>query len=78
MDVHFLCLFFSSQLNPDEVTVVIEDDGTVVTDDSFFKKLPAETVLVFLRKVEVCRAAIFVDFQHRNSYAEEIDYMLTL
>jgi hypothetical protein len=31
------------------VTVVIEDDGTVVDDEKFFKKLPAQTVFVFLR-----------------------------
>lgn len=57
---------FSSQLNPDEVTIVIEDDGTVVTDDSFFKKLPAQTVFVFLRKGEVWRGGICVGLRKRN------------
>jgi hypothetical protein len=46
------------QLDPDEVTVVIEDDGTAVTDDKFFKKLPAQTVFVFLKKGEKWRGGI--------------------
>ncbi|KAK3104873.1 hypothetical protein FSP39_012136 [Pinctada imbricata] len=45
------------KLDPDEVTVVIEDDGTEVTDDAFFKKLPAQTVFVFLREGEKWRGA---------------------
>lgn len=40
-----------------EVTVVIEDDGTTVSDDSFFKKLPAQTVFVFLQKGQRWRGA---------------------
>lgn len=35
-----------------EVTVVLEDDGTLIESDTFFKKLPAQTVLVFLKKGE--------------------------
>ena len=34
------------------MTVVLEDDGTVIDSDAFFKKLPAQTVLVFLKKGE--------------------------
>ncbi|XP_048780692.2 DNA fragmentation factor subunit beta-like [Ostrea edulis] len=45
------------KLHSDEVTVVIEDDGTVVADDKFFKKLPAQTVFVFLKKGEKWRGA---------------------
>lgn len=45
------------KLNPEDVTVVIEDDGTAVTDDKFFKKLPAQTVFVFLKKGETWRGA---------------------
>ena len=40
------------QLDPSSVTVVLEDDGTVIDSDTFFKKLPAQTVLVFLKKGE--------------------------
>ena len=57
---------------------MIEDDGTVVTDDSFFKKLPAQTVFVFLRKGEVWRGGICVGLGKRNSEAEEIYYMHTI
>ncbi|CAG2189098.1 DNA fragmentation factor subunit beta-like [Mytilus galloprovincialis] len=45
------------QINESEVTVVIEDDGTVVDDDKFFRKLPAQTVFVFLKKGENWRGA---------------------
>ena len=45
-----MCFFF--QMDPDSVTVVLEDDGTVIDSDAFFKKLPAQTVLVFLRDGE--------------------------
>ncbi|XP_046572626.1 DNA fragmentation factor subunit beta-like [Haliotis rubra] len=45
------------ELNPDDVTVVIEDDGTVVDSESFFKKLPAQTVFVFLKKGQVWNGA---------------------
>lgn len=34
------------------MTVVLEDDGTLIDSDAFFKKLPAQTVLVFLKKGE--------------------------
>ena len=44
-----ICLF---QLDPKSVTVVLEDDGTVVECDTFFKQIPTQTVLVFLRKGE--------------------------
>lgn len=40
------------KMDPDSVTVVLEDDGTVIDSDAFFKKLPAQTVLVFLRDGE--------------------------
>ncbi|XP_062594306.1 DNA fragmentation factor subunit beta-like [Saccostrea cucullata] len=45
------------KLDPDKVTIVIEDDGTEVTDDKFFRKLPAQTVFVFLKKGETWRGA---------------------
>ncbi|KAL3861940.1 hypothetical protein ACJMK2_007950 [Sinanodonta woodiana] len=45
------------KMNPEEITIVIEDDGTVVESEAFFKKLPAQTVLVFLRKGEKWRGA---------------------
>lgn len=48
------------QLNPEEVTVLIEDDGTAVTDDKFFKKLPAQTVFVFLKKGETWRGGTYL------------------
>lgn len=40
------------KMDPGSVTVVLEDDGTVIDSDAFFKKLPAQTVLVFLKKGE--------------------------
>ena len=43
---------FCFQIDPGSVTVVLEDDGTVIDSDAFFKKLPAQTVLVFLKKGE--------------------------
>lgn len=45
------------QIEESKVTVVIEDDGTVVDDDKFFKKLPAQTVFVFLKTGEQWRGA---------------------
>ncbi|KAL5013179.1 hypothetical protein ScPMuIL_007449 [Solemya velum] len=45
------------ELDPEEVTVVIEDDGTLVNDDAFFKKLPTQTVFVFLRQGQSWRGA---------------------
>ena len=39
----------SMQIGDDvEVTVVLEDDGTVIDSDSVFKQLPQQTVFVFL------------------------------
>ncbi|KAH3817843.1 DNA fragmentation factor subunit beta-like [Dreissena polymorpha] len=40
------------QLDPETVTIVLEDDGTLVDSNTFFQKLPAQTVLVFLREGE--------------------------
>lgn len=40
------------QMDVDNVTVVLEDDGTLIDSDTFFKKLPAQTVLVFLQEGE--------------------------
>lgn len=40
------------QIDPDTVTVVLEDDGTLIDNDVYFKKIPAQTVLVFLREGE--------------------------
>lgn len=53
-----LCLPFSFQIPKEEVTVVIEDDGTVVDDEAFFKKLPAQTVFIFLRPGETWRGGM--------------------
>ena len=36
--------------------VVIEDDGTLVDSESFFKKLPSQTVFIFLRAGEKWKA----------------------
>lgn len=36
----------------EEVTIVIEDDGTLVDSEEFFKKLPPQTVFVFLCRGE--------------------------
>ncbi|XP_041378450.1 DNA fragmentation factor subunit beta-like [Gigantopelta aegis] len=41
----------------DDVHVVIEDDGTLVDSETFFKKLPAQTVFVFLRDGQIWRGA---------------------
>lgn len=41
----------------EKLTVVIEDDGTVVDSDGFFKKLPSQTVFVFLRQEEHWKGA---------------------
>jgi len=37
------------QMEPSCVRVVLEDDGTLVDSNTFFQKLPAQTVLVFLK-----------------------------
>jgi len=49
------------------VTVVIEDDGTVVDDEKFFKKLPAQTVFVFLKTGEQWRGG-----KHKNIHVDGI------
>lgn len=50
---HVFCLFFFFvQMDPKNVTVVLEDDGTLVDSNSFFQKLPTQTVLVFLQPGE--------------------------
>jgi hypothetical protein len=50
-----------------KVTVVIEDDGTVVDDEKFFKKLPAQTVFVFLKTGEQWRGG-----KHKNIHVDGI------
>jgi hypothetical protein len=54
------------------VTVVIEDDGTVVDDEKFFKKLPAQTVFVFLKTGEQWRGG-----KHKNIHGDGILYSNT-
>lgn len=49
------------------MTVVIEDDGTVVDDEKFFKKLPAQTVFVFLKTGEQWRGG-----KHKNMLVDGI------
>ncbi|KAL8617232.1 hypothetical protein ACOMHN_065632 [Nucella lapillus] len=41
----------------EEVSVVIEDDGTLVDSEAFFKKLPSQTVFIFLLSEERYRGA---------------------
>lgn len=41
----------------EEVAVVLEDDGTVVDSESFFSKLPQQTVFIFLLEGEQWRGA---------------------
>ncbi|KAK6175350.1 hypothetical protein SNE40_013835 [Patella caerulea] len=41
----------------DEVTIVLEDDGSVVDSDAFLKTLPTQTVFVFLRNGEQWKGA---------------------
>ena len=55
------------QLDPESVTIVIEDDGTEVENDAFFKKLPAQTVFVFLRKGEKWRGGRNFNFIYVTS-----------
>ncbi|KAL4221596.1 hypothetical protein ACF0H5_019853 [Mactra antiquata] len=73
------------QLNPKNVTVVLEDDGTLVDGDSFFKKLPAQTVLVFLKEGEKWGGAgalihdalsKLYNVSKKNEIAEQIREML--
>ncbi|XP_052819627.1 DNA fragmentation factor subunit beta-like [Mya arenaria] len=40
------------ELDPKTITIVLEDDGTLVDSNTFFQKLPAQTVLVFLKPGE--------------------------
>ncbi|XP_050411895.1 DNA fragmentation factor subunit beta isoform X2 [Patella vulgata] len=42
----------------DEVTIVLEDDGTLVDSDAFLKTLPTQTVFVFLRNGEQWKGGI--------------------
>ena len=42
----------SVQIDTRDVTVVLEDDGTQVSDNTFFQQLPAQIVLVFLKPGE--------------------------
>ncbi|XP_076472664.1 DNA fragmentation factor subunit beta-like [Babylonia areolata] len=41
----------------EEVSVVIEDDGTLVDSEAFFKKLPSQTVFIFLQGGEKWKGA---------------------
>ncbi|PVD36666.1 hypothetical protein C0Q70_03652 [Pomacea canaliculata] len=68
------------------VTVVIEDDGTEVDNEGFFKNLPQQTVFVFLRKGERWKGvgdlvydvlSKFHDNKRRAELASEIREMLT-
>ena len=48
-----LTVYNTSQIPEDEaVTIVIEDDGTLVDSEAFFRKLPSQTVFIFLRAGE--------------------------
>ncbi|KAK7094135.1 DNA fragmentation factor subunit beta-like [Littorina saxatilis] len=51
----------------EEVTVVIEDDGTVVDSESFFKKLPSQTVFIFLIEGEIWKGAGDLIFEALNN-----------
>lgn len=70
----------------EKVTVVIEDDGTVVDSDEFFKKLPSQTVFVFLLKGEQWKGAgdLIYDAlsklhntEHRAELADQIRELMT-
>ncbi|XP_045163884.2 DNA fragmentation factor subunit beta-like [Mercenaria mercenaria] len=74
------------QIDEDDVTVVLEDDGTLIDTDTFFKKLPAQTVLVFLRRGEKWGGAgalihdalsKLYNVSKKNEIAEQIRDMLT-
>ena len=43
-----MCLHLLQIPEDEEVSVVIEDDGTLVDSEEFFKKLPSQTVFIFL------------------------------
>ena len=48
-----LTVYHTSQIPEDEeVMIVIEDDGTLVDSEAFFRKLPSQTVFIFLRAGE--------------------------
>ncbi|XP_064611343.1 DNA fragmentation factor subunit beta-like [Liolophura sinensis] len=74
------------KISEEEVTVVVEDDGTVVDDDAFFKKLPAQTVFVFIRDGEQWHGSgtlihdalsKLYDVSRKEEIANEIRQMLT-
>ena len=63
-------------MDPDSVTVVLEDDGTVIDSDAFFKKLPAQTVLVFLRDGEKWGGGRMLLIRAVSSLMSELPYVI--
>eukprot|EP00745_Piridium_sociabile_P023471 TRINITY_DN36607_c0_g1_i7.p1 TRINITY_DN36607_c0_g1~~TRINITY_DN36607_c0_g1_i7.p1 ORF type:complete len:167 (-),score=25.84 TRINITY_DN36607_c0_g1_i7:3-503(-) len=51
------------EIADEKVSVVIEDDGTLVDSEAFFKKLPSQTVFIFLQPGEKWRGAGDLDLR---------------